>query len=57
MTDHLDAAASWHGPRMSSGRDITGGPIEIVVESDGKATFTDADGNALSFIEAPASGN
>jgi hypothetical protein len=32
-------------------RGITGGPIEIVRDSGRKASFTDADGNAISFIE------
>jgi predicted enzyme related to lactoylglutathione lyase len=32
-------------------RGITGGPAEIIGEAGRKVTFTDADGNAISFIE------
>src|ERR1700738_960740 len=40
-----------------SDRGISSGPVEVVGESARKAVITDADGNALSFIEvrAPAS--
>jgi predicted enzyme related to lactoylglutathione lyase len=43
--------------RDISGRGINGDPIGIVGKSGRKATFTDADGNAISFIEVPSSGN
>jgi predicted enzyme related to lactoylglutathione lyase len=32
-------------------RGIAGGPVEIIGDAGRKATFTDAEGNALSFIE------
>jgi predicted enzyme related to lactoylglutathione lyase len=32
-------------------RGITGGPAEIIGDAGRKATFTDAEGNAISFIE------
>jgi predicted enzyme related to lactoylglutathione lyase len=32
-------------------RGIAGGPVEIIGDAARKATFTDAEGNALSFIE------
>ena len=34
-------------------RGITGGPAEIVGDGARKVTFTDADGNTISFIEVP----
>jgi predicted enzyme related to lactoylglutathione lyase len=34
-------------------RGITGGPAEIVGDGARKVTFTDADGNTVSFIEVP----
>jgi predicted enzyme related to lactoylglutathione lyase len=40
-----------------SGRGITGDPIQIVGNSGRKATFTDADGNAISFIQVTTSGS
>lgn len=36
-------------------RGITGGPVEIVGDAGRKATFTDAEGNTISFIEVAAS--
>lgn len=36
-------------------RGITGGPMEIVGTAGRKVTFTDAEGNALSFIEVQPS--
>jgi predicted enzyme related to lactoylglutathione lyase len=36
-------------------RGITGGPIEFVGDAGRKASFTDADGNKLSFIEVTTS--
>jgi predicted enzyme related to lactoylglutathione lyase len=36
-------------------RGITGGPAEIIGDAGRKATFTDAEGNAVSFIEVAAS--
>jgi hypothetical protein len=32
-------------------RGITGGPVEIIGDAGRKATFTDDEGNAISFIE------
>jgi predicted enzyme related to lactoylglutathione lyase len=32
-------------------RGIAGGPVEIIGDAGRKATFTDAEGNAVSFIE------
>jgi hypothetical protein len=43
--------------RDISGRGITGDPIGFVGDSGRKATFTDVDGNAISFIEVPTSSN
>ena len=37
------------------GRGITGGPIESVGNGGRKASFTDADGNTLSFIQVTTS--
>jgi hypothetical protein len=35
-------------------RGITGGPVETIGDAARKATFTDAEGNTVSFIEVPA---
>jgi glyoxylase I family protein len=34
---------------------ITGGPVEVIGDAGRKATFTDAEGNTISFIEVTAS--
>jgi predicted enzyme related to lactoylglutathione lyase len=34
-----------------AGRGITGGPVEIIGDAGRKVTFTDAEGNAISFIQ------
>lgn len=36
-------------------RGITGAPVEMVGDAGRKATFTDAEGNTVSFIEVTAS--
>ena len=35
-------------------RGITGGPVEIIGDAGRKVTFTDAEGNTVSFIEVAA---
>jgi predicted enzyme related to lactoylglutathione lyase len=37
-------------------RGITGGPAEMVGDAGRKVTFTDAEGNTISFIEVTATG-